>query len=1028
MSIRGRAVTGSWGYSYSNHWENPHMAKSRSLHQAVRFALTTAAAAAGVSTLHAQTAPAPAAPIEEVVVTGSRLSTPNERSISPITSVSATDLQSTGLTRVEDVLNNLPMVFAGQNATVSNGADGTASVDLRGLGPQRTLVLVNGRRLGPGFSDGRNYSDINQIPAPLIERVDILTGGASSVYGADAVAGVVNFILNTRFQGVRVDAGYNFNQHHNSNAVASLVSARNYPLPSGNVDTGFGKTASIVMGSNFAEDRGNATVYATFDHAGAILQSKYDYSACTLDAAGNTALACGGSSTSAHSGTLGIGGGRFLAFPSAGGPALFSNTVDANTGQFRKFVSATDAYNFGPLNFYQRPNERWTAGGFLNYDISPHLSPYAEVSFTRNTSDAQIAPSGSFGVFAFIPCNDPLLTAQEQSTICSPANLAAQGNPNPAGLTISVLRRNAEGGGRVASFDSNSFRTVAGIKGDIGEAWRFDVSGQRGTLTGSNQNLNYLSNANIANALDVVPGPGGAPTCQSVISGTDPACVPWNIWVPGGVTAAATKYLSIPLLVEGDVTEQVVSGSLTGDIGKYGVKLPSADQGLQFNIGAEWRSEAADFRPDLESQLGNAAGSGGPTVPVSGNFHVKEVFTEVRMPLADHVAAADSLALEGGYRYSDYSLGFHTNTYKLGLEWAPVRDLRARGSYQRAVRAPNIGELYTPQSVALDGSTDPCAGPTPAASQADCVFAGVSAAQYGNVPANSAQQYNGLLGGNPKLQPEPSDTYSVGFVVQPRVVPNLSISVDYFNIRVKETIGAIGADIIISNCLATHDPAYCSAIHRDATGSLWLTNQGYISDTDVNFGSLSTKGFDIKGSYRVNIGTLGSLSFGLEGTKLNSLNTQPLTGGPTYDCTGFFGVKCGASDPSWRHVFNMTWSTPWSALDVGLRWRYLGSVNSEQSSSDPQLAGTPSPVTQRIPAYNYLDLQGQFSITKAVRVQLGVNNLTDKDPPIVQSGGGLIGSDCPTITPNLSSCNGNTWPGTYDALGRYIFARMTAQF
>src|SRR6201988_2866954 len=234
------------------------MAKSRCLNQAVRFALATAAAAAGVSSLHAQTAPAPtAAPIEEVVVTGSRLSTPNEKSISPITSVSATDLQATGLTRVEDVLNNLPMVFAGQNATVSNGADGTATVDLRGLGPQRTLVLVNGRRLGPGFSDGRNYADINQIPAPLIERIDILTGGASSVYGADAVAGVVNFILNTRFRGVRVDAGYNFNQHHNSHAGASLVTAHNYPLPSGNIDTGFGKTASIVMGSNFAEDRGN---------------------------------------------------------------------------------------------------------------------------------------------------------------------------------------------------------------------------------------------------------------------------------------------------------------------------------------------------------------------------------------------------------------------------------------------------------------------------------------------------------------------------------------------------------------------------------------------------------------------------------------------------------------------------------------------------------------------------------------------------------------------------------------------------
>ena len=207
------------------------MAKSRSLQHAVRFALATATAAAGVTALHAQEAPAPAAapaPVEEVVVTGSRLQTPNETSISPITTVSAVDLQQTGLTRVEDVLNNLPMVFAGMNSTTSNGADGTANVDLRGLGPQRTLVLVNGRRLGPGSSiGGRNFSDINQVPAALIERVDVLTGGASAVYGADAVAGVVNFILNTHFEGVKVTAGYHFNQHHNDNqdGVDAVITA-----------------------------------------------------------------------------------------------------------------------------------------------------------------------------------------------------------------------------------------------------------------------------------------------------------------------------------------------------------------------------------------------------------------------------------------------------------------------------------------------------------------------------------------------------------------------------------------------------------------------------------------------------------------------------------------------------------------------------------------------------------------------------------------------------------------------------------
>src|SRR5262249_25417454 len=241
------------------------MAKSRSLQQAVRSALAPAAtAAAGVTALHAQEAPAPAAaaaaPVEEVVVTGSRLATPNETSISPITTVSAVDLQQTGLTRVEDVLNNLPMVFAGMNSTTSNGADGTATVDLRGLGNERTLTLVDGLRLGPGSAvNGRNFADINMIPTALIQRVDVLTGGASAVYGADAVAGVVNFVLNTHFEGVQVSAGYHFFSHDNKDqaGVASVVNAAGDVLPTGGVNTGFGKNVSVLMGSNFADNKGN---------------------------------------------------------------------------------------------------------------------------------------------------------------------------------------------------------------------------------------------------------------------------------------------------------------------------------------------------------------------------------------------------------------------------------------------------------------------------------------------------------------------------------------------------------------------------------------------------------------------------------------------------------------------------------------------------------------------------------------------------------------------------------------------------
>jgi outer membrane receptor protein involved in Fe transport len=498
--------------------------------------------------------------------------------------------------------------------------------------------------------------------------------------------------------------------------------------------------------------------------------------------------------------------------------------------------------------------------------------------------------------------------------------------------------------------------------------------------------------------------------------------------VPNGVTPAALKYLQTPNLFSEVVVEQVVNGSITGDLGKYGIKLPTADDGLQINVGLEWREESAVFTPDLVGLQGNLAGSGGAQTPIDGEFTVKEAFTEVRLPIAQHMAFAEELAFEGGYRYSKYSSGFNTNTYKLGLEWAPIRDLRLRGSYQRAVRAPNIAELFTPAEVALDGSQDPCAGAAPKPSQAQCALTGVSAAQYGKVAPNPAGQYNGFVGGNPNLAPETADTYSFGFLFSPRFLPTLSISVDYFDIKIKDRISGIGADTIINQCIATGDPFLCGKIHRDAGGTLWRSPNGFIEDTTVNTGSLATKGVDVKGSYRQAMGGFGSLLFGLEGTYLKSLTTQPLPGGAAYDCVGFFGTTCGASNPKWRHVLNTTWSTPWDAMDVTLRWRYIGAAASQQTSSDPQLTGTANPLTANIPGYNYFDLSASFAITKIMRFQLGVNNIADKDPPIVATNGGGFGNDCPTITPNQSSCNGNTWPGTYDAMGRFIFMRLTAQF
>src|SRR3984893_11378869 len=360
-------------------------------------AVLAAAAASAVGPAYAQTAPAAVndTALQEVVVTGSRLTqSPNDVSISPVTSLDSLDIQKTGLVRTEDLLNNLPQVVAEQSGGTSISSNGTATVSLRGLGSQRTLVLVNGTRLAPGAGLGpttTSSADINQIPADLITRVDVLTGGASAVYGADAVAGVVNFILNTHFEGVRVDANYSFGRHDNNNSdLIALLAAKHDQLPNSVVDAGFNKDVSFLAGSNFADGKGNATVYATYLKTSPAVGYQYDYAGCSLNTPstlpGPGGLSCGGSGTPAT--------GRFAVYGTTptGGAAPVSPAkayaIDPTTGAFRPYSNATDSYNYGGLSYLQRAAERYTAGAFLDYDINDRTNVYSDFMYARNTSTA----------------------------------------------------------------------------------------------------------------------------------------------------------------------------------------------------------------------------------------------------------------------------------------------------------------------------------------------------------------------------------------------------------------------------------------------------------------------------------------------------------------------------------------------------------------------------------------------------------------------------------------------------------------
>ncbi|MGH8178769.1 MAG: TonB-dependent receptor domain-containing protein [Steroidobacter sp.] len=991
-----------------------------SIRRAIRYALLTGAAAGAAGAPAAQ---AQDTTIQEVVVTGSRIPQPNLTSISPVTSVGANDIAIEGVTRVEDLINNLPQAFADFGGNLSNGATGAATVNLRNLGNQRTLVLVNGRRLMPGdpTQNGNAAPDLNQIPAALIERVEVLTGGASAVYGADAVGGVVNFIMNDDFEGVRVDAHYGFYQHDNSSSINDLVAARGFNTPDSNMMDGYSKDITFLLGVNSADGRGNATAYAGYRNLTGLLQSERDFSACALNPNGSgDARVCGGSGTTSPAQL----GAIIQSGPNAGGNA--GTFVPNADGSLTPFNSLLHGYNFAPTNYYQRPDERYTAGLFAHYDVSDAVQVYSEFAFMNDETNAQLAPAGLFfgggpgaGGGYLVNCNNPFMSPEQVDTFCTQQGLG------PADTaSIGIGKRNIEGGGRQNHLQHTSYRAVIGARGEIATGWGYDVYGMYGTTEYS---LNYLNDFSItrgSSALIAVDDGMGNVVC-GVNADADPnnnipTCVPYNIFTPGGVTPAALNYVQIPGFQQGSTTEQILSGAITADLGQYGVQLPWASDGLGMAFGAEYRSEESDLRNDVGFLTNDLSGQGGATLNTAGRYDVRELFTEARLPIVQDKPFAHSISLEAGYRYSDYSLGFDTDTYKLGADWAPVADFRFRASFQRAVRAPNVQELYRPQVVQLNGTTDPCAGPTPAATAAQCALTGVSAAQYGNILLNSAAQYNGLTGGNPALDPETSDTTAFGFVFTPGFLSGFSVALDYFDISVEDTISTIGGDLTINTCLDSGDPFFCGLVNRaPGSGSLWLGSLGYITDTTLNTGSLATKGLDLEANYRMDVGD-GGLAFQLIGTYVDEYVVEPLPGFPVYDCVGLYGNVCGTPVPEFRTKLRTTWNTPWN-VDVTLTWRHLDGVSIDSTVDNPNFAfGSHPQIDENLGSRSYFDLTAAYTIESDpanLTFRVGANNALDKDPPIVTQ------VSCP-----LPYCSGNTFPQVWDTLGRTVFINVTADF
>lgn len=1003
---------------------------------------------------------------EEIVVTGSRIPQPNLESVAPITVVSAQDIKLQGTTKVEDLLNSLPSVFASQSSTIANGADGTASVDLRGLGTNRTLTLVNGRRLLPGDPSPGSGSaaDINIIPAGIVKRLEVLTGGASSTYGADAVAGVVNFILDTEFTGIKIDGQYSFFQHNNRNKLLPpLLLTRQgqglagYGFPDGSVADGGTFDATVSMGTAFDDGRGHAVAYFGYRKSKPVLQSRRDYSACTLQNTGGGVPRCGGSATSDNGNVL-----LFDTSVTTGSSTIYTFTPGGG------FANTATLFNFAPTNHFQRPDERYTAGAFANYEINDSIKPYMEFMFMDDRTVAQIAPSGDFGNTLTLNSDNPLVSAAQRAVIFDADNLingflgafplaaGAPYNPNPGAAPINfidpttgasynkaffqLLRRNVEGGPRRNDLQHTNYRAVLGSKGDLGKAWSYDAYYQYGRANYTQVYSNEFSVARLNKALDVVVGPNGTPICRSVRDGTDPNCVPYNVFGgAGSASPASIAYLNATGFQKGQTSEQVLSVSFTGLLGEYGLTMPWAQDGIGVNVGFERRKESLELNTDNAFQTGDLTGQGGATLPISGSFRVYEFYGEAQVPIVQESFVHD-LSLSAGYRRSYYKTSadrkYNTDTYKIGVEFAPVRDIRFRGSYNRAVRAPSIQELFSTPTVGLNGSSDPCAelGRPLVATDYGCLAQGLVVGQ-GTTP-NPAGQYNGIIGGNPNLIPEKATTKTLGVVLQPRFLPRFSLTVDYFDIKVANAIRSFGQDAILADCVAnataTFTPASCGLVNRDAAGSLWLTPGGFVRDLPNNVGQIQTKGFEINSSFARDLGGLGTLSLSYVATYLdkylvNNGLTQP------YDCAGLYGPTCsigGTTDagsplPKYRHKLRASLQMP-QGIGISLQWRLIGKVTAETLSTNQSLNGAFNfDPGLHIKTHNYFDLATTYRLGDNYTFRLGVNNLLDKQPPLVTSGSAIrAGSNlCPT-----GPCNGNTYPATYDALGRYIYAGVTLDF
>ncbi len=962
-----------------------------------KTALLTGTVMAGamiVAPAQAQDIAAPAA--EEVnegpaiVVTGSRIARRNVETAAPIAVVDAAEFELSGTVNVENVLNSLPQVVPGTTSFSNNPGNGTASVNLRGLGVTRTMVLVNGRRW-LNF-DTNQVVDLNTIPQFLLESVDVVTGGASAVYGSDALAGVVNFRLK-EVQGVELGGQY---------SLTNEGDGRRYQIHG-------------AIGTDFADGRGNVTVFGEYYNREEIFQGDRAFSNFAL---GGTPLQQLGSSLPPETRLRydGDGDTTGTAFADADNLAIFGEP-----GSLRDYVTPGDLYNYAPVNYLQLPQERYLFGGNANYEFNDGHEVYAEFNYVNNRVDSELAPTPIL-VNTFLDINS--LVANGFIDAGSEADLRALdasetgADQNNGLVDVQIRRRLQEAGGRRNLDERNAFRIVTGVRGEISETLNYDAY----YLFARTRNSNIQEgNASVSRFTEAVNGTGDDQI---------------NIFGLNTLSADDVDVFRIQAQ-NGDIsTTRVVSGVVSGTFGDYA--LGEAEP-IAFAAGAEYREVSSRFIPDEFLASGDVAGfnAGEPT---EGGYNVKELFAELNVPF--ETESGIRIELTGAGRYSDYSLDNVGGvwTYAGGVQFQPIPDITLRAQYQRAVRAPNVGELFQGTAIGFPGANDPCAGdgagggPVPTGDLlAFCLANGVPAANIGN---NGTIQPDGqiaaLFGGNPNLGEETSDSYTFGIVLQPSFLPGLTVTADYFDITVDDAIATISLqqalDICFNEVQDINDPRCANfANTRDQAGSFGRDNPPLLGG--ANIAEISVSGIDLEASYTTSLpfSIMGDgesrLNLNFLGTWTDTSNFAPDASDPTNidTCAGEFGLTCGEPTPSFK------WTSRVSLIDGPLtfstRWRHLSGVEDDDD--------TVVNFVERVGAYDLIDLTFSYDATENVSLSFGVNNLFDTLPttPEFNAAGEVINDTNSLLLGDFNNAEqSNTYPSTYDVLGRDFFVSAKFSF